>query len=127
MSRCKVIAVALLVAGALFEITAAEAATRTIVYIGARDCSVCHQWERTSQREFAARCAARGIKFRSVEVETLRNIRDVRYWPPDLRPLLAQFPDRTITPRFLAVRDGEVVLSVHGLGAYERQILTLFR
>src|SRR5689334_10264595 len=88
MSRGQAIVAALLLLAASFATETARAATRTIVYIGARDCTVCHQWERSYQKELAAKCAARGVSFRSVEVETLRNIRDARYWPADLRPLL---------------------------------------
>jgi hypothetical protein len=105
----------------------AEAATRTIVYIGADDCKPCHQWEATYQKDFAAKCAARGVRFRAIRVTTLRNIRDTRYWPADLRPLLRQFRDRSGTPHFLAVRNGEVIVNVHGLAKYQREIAPLLR
>lgn len=118
-----------LAAGALVlavsSLQSAEAATRTIVYIGARDCPPCHQWEARYERAFAARCAARGVTFRTVQVATLRNIRDRRYWPSDLRPLLRQFSDYTGTPHFLAVRNGEVVINVHGISRYQRDIAPL--
>ena len=103
----------------------AGAASRTIVYIGADDCQPCHMWEATFQRSFAARCAARGVAFRAIHVATLRNIRDTRYWPNDLRPLLSRIPDRSGTPHFLAVRNGEVIVNVHGISSYQREIATL--
>lgn len=102
-----------------------QAASRTIVYIGADDCQPCHQWEATYQRSFAAKCAARGVRFRTIRVATLRNIRDTRYWPSDLRPLLRQFSDRSGTPHFLAVRDGEIIVDVHGVSRYQHDIATL--
>jgi hypothetical protein len=115
------------VAGACGSAVSARAASRTIVYIGADDCRPCHQWEATYQKGFAARCAARGVRFRAVRVATLRNIRDTRYWPADLRPLLRQFSDRSGTPHFLAVRNGEVIVNVHGISRYQHDIASLLR
>ena len=105
----------------------AHAASRTIVYIGADDCKPCHKGEATHQKAFQARCAARGVKFRAIRVATLRNIRDTRYWPKDLKPLLARFSDRSGTPHFLAVRNGEVIVNVHGLAKYQREIASLLQ
>ena len=105
--------------------SSAQAASRTIVYIGANDCSVCHKWEAAHKRALQASCAARGVRFREIQVATIRNIRDARYWPADLRPLLAQFSDRSGTPHFLAVRNGEVVINAWGIGKYQREIAPL--
>jgi hypothetical protein len=116
---------ALLLAAVLSS--AARAASRMIVYIGARDCGPCRQWENTYLRGFQAHCAARGIAFRQVHVATLMNIRDTHYWPPELRPLLAQFPDRAHTPHFLAVLNGRVVVNASGLRGFEREIAPLAR
>lgn len=116
-----------LAAGVLGSAMPVQAASRTIVYIGADDCKPCHQWEATQQKGFAARCAARGVKFRTVRVATLRNIRDTRYWPADLKPLLTRFSDRSGTPHFLAVRNGEVIVNVHGLAKYQREIASLLQ
>jgi hypothetical protein len=118
---------ALVVVTALGPAQPARAASRSIVYIGADDCKPCRQWEASYQRGFAARCAARGVRFRAVHVATLRNIRDVRYWPRDLRPLLGQFRDRSGTPHFLAVRNGRVIVNVHGLAQYRREIAPLLQ
>lgn len=118
------LALALLTFAAI-AVESAHAASRTIVYIGATDCPPCHQWEASYQRAFAAKCAARGVAFRTIHVATLRNIRDTRYWPNDLKPLLAKIPDRSGTPHFLAVRNGEVIVNVHGISSYQREIATL--
>jgi hypothetical protein len=112
---------------ALSSLSPAQAATRTIVYIGAEDCKPCRQWEATHQKAFAEQCAERGVKFRAIRVATMRNIREARYWPSDLRPLLARFADRSGTPHFLAVRNGEIIVNVYGIGKYQREIAPLLQ
>lgn len=119
-------ALTLLVYGT-FGADTTQAATRTIVYIGADDCKPCHKWEATYQKAFEARCAARGVRFRAIRVATLRNIRDARYWPRDLKPLLARFSDRSGTPHFLAVRNNEIIVNVHGIAKYQRDIAPLLQ
>ena len=121
------LAFGLLAVGAYSLASPAYAASRTIVYIGADDCQPCHKWEAAYQKAFEARCAARGVKFRAIRVATLRNIRDTRYWPNDLKPLLARFSDRSGTPHFLAVRNNEVIVNVHGIAKYQREIASLLQ
>src|SRR3954462_6120869 len=105
----------------------AHAASRTIVYIGADDCKPCHKWETAYQKAFEARCAARGGRFRAIRRATLRNIRDPRYWPSALKPLLARFSDRSGTPHFLAVRNSEIIVNIHGIAKYQREIASLLQ
>ena len=120
-------ALALSAAGMQGLASPVQAATRTIVYIGADDCKPCHKWEATHQKAFEARCAARGVKFRAIRVATLRNIRDTRYWPSDLKPLLARFSDRSGTPHFLAVRNSEIIVNIHGIAKYQREKASLLQ
>lgn len=94
---------------------AASAAGRLmVVYVSARNCPVCREWNATKKAAFEARCAEKGVPFRMVEVASFGNIRIAEEWPADLRPLLAQFPDRGGTPRFLLVENGKVVGNVLG-------------
>ncbi|MCP8938026.1 hypothetical protein NK718_05815 [Alsobacter sp. SYSU M60028] len=93
---------------------AASAKGLTVVYISARNCPICREWNATKRDAFAARCAARGVPFRVVEVASFGDIRVAAEWPDDLRPLLAQFSDKGGTPRFLLVDNGKVVGNVLG-------------
>ena len=55
-----------------------------------------------------------------VEVESpkLKDAYKERYWPAELRPVLAELPRKTGTPRFLIVRDGKVLSNEFGSGRW---------
>jgi hypothetical protein len=103
----------------------AFAAQDTVIYIGADDCKYCREWEAEYERQFKALCAARHVTFRAVQVATLRNIRDERYWPDDLRPVLSMFSSRTGSPHFLAISGARVIIDTHGIVNWQKQILPL--
>jgi len=103
----------------------AAAAQDTVIYIGAKDCKYCRDWEAQYEQKFKAQCAARHVQFRAIEVATLRNIRDERYWPNDLKPLLAKFSSRTGSPHFLAVAGSRVIVDTHGILNWKKLILPL--
>lgn len=104
----------------------ALAAQDLVIYIGANDCKYCREWEARFESRFKAQCAARNIKFRAIQVATLRNIRDERYWPNDLKPLLAKFSSRTGSPHFLAIEGGSrVIVDTHGIVNWQKLIVPL--
>lgn len=106
--------VAAALAPALAPLPAFAAAKLMVVYVSARNCPVCREWNAYDRDGFAARCAAKGVPFRTVDVKSFGNIRNEDEWPADLRPLLAQFDDRGGTPRFLLVEGGKIVGNVLG-------------
>jgi hypothetical protein len=101
-------------APALAPSAAFAASKLMVVYVSARNCPVCREWNAYDKDGFAARCAAKGVPFRTVDVKSFGNIRNEDEWPADLRPLLAQFDDRGGTPRFLLVEGGKIVGNVLG-------------
>jgi hypothetical protein len=103
----------------------AAAAQDTVIYIGAQDCPYCRQWEAQYEHKFKAMCAARNVQFRAFQVATIRNIRDERYWPNDLKPLLAQFASKTGSPHFLAVAGSRVIVDTHGIENWKKLIVPL--
>jgi hypothetical protein len=103
----------------------AFAAQDTVSYIGADDCKYCREWEAQYERHFKALCAARHVTFRAVQVATLRNIRDERYWPNDLKPVLSMFSSRSGSPHFLAISGSRVIVDTHGIVNWQKQILPL--
>ena len=60
------------------------------------------------------------MKVTWVEVESpkLREAYKERYWPAELRPVLARLPRKSGTPRFLIVKDGPVVSNEFGSGRW---------
>lgn len=107
------------------SMTPAFAGQDTVIYIGAADCKYCREWEARYEHKFKEMCAARNVKFRGFQVATIRNIRDERYWPNDLKPLLAKFSSRTGSPHFLAIADGQVIVDTHGIVNWQKLILPL--
>lgn len=116
---------ALLMFAAYGSAQPAAAAQDMVVYIGAKDCTYCREWEAQFEKRFRELCAAHQIQFRVIEVATLRNIRDERYWPDDLKPLLAKFSSRTGSPHFLAVAGSRVIVDTFGIVNWKKQILPL--
>lgn len=55
----------------------------------------------------------------------LREAYKERYWPADLRPVLAQLPRKSGTPRFLIVRDGKIVSNEFGTGGWAPTVADL--
>ena len=53
-----------------------------------------------------------------VEAPRLREAYQERYWPAELRPVLARLPRKSGTPRFLIVKDGKVVSNGFGTGRW---------
>lgn len=123
---CRAVAcLALLFVAACGWLRPAHAAQDTVIYIGADDCKYCREWEAQYERQFKALCAARGVRFRAVQVATLRNIRDQRYWPADLRPVLAMFSSRSGSPHFLAIAGSRLIVDTHGIVNWQKLILPL--
>jgi hypothetical protein len=118
-------ATALLSLSVIAFVTGAEAAQRTIVYISATNCSYCRQWEATYQKDFQAKCAAKGIRFREVRVNYYNDIREPTSWKGDLAPLLSKFKSKGGTPRFLVVDGGKVTANVFRISNWRAQILPL--
>lgn len=123
---CRAVAcLALMIFAVCGPVKSAFAAQDMVVYIGADDCKYCREWEAQFERQFKAQCAARNIAFRAVQVATLRNIRDPRYWPDDLKPLLAKFSSSTGSPHFLAVTGTRVIVDTHGIVNWKKLIVPL--
>ena len=116
---------ALLILAACGWARPASAAQDTVIYIGADDCKYCREWEAQYERQFKALCASRHVTFRAVQVATLRNIRDERYWPNDLKPVLSMFSSRSGSPHFLAISGSRVIVDIHGIVNWQKQILPL--
>ena len=54
------------------------------------------------------------MRFVEVDAPLLKQAYQERYWPEDVRPVLAQVPRKSGTPRFLVVKDGKLVANAFG-------------
>ena len=105
--------------------SARAAADLTVVYVGGLDCPPCTQWKNTQKARWLASPEYKKVTWVEVESPKLREAYKERYWPADLRPVLAQLPRKSGTPRFLIVRDGKIVSNEFGTGGWAPTVADL--
>jgi len=90
----------------------------TLIYVGGWDCPPCTQWKNTQKARWLASAEYKKVTWVEVESPHLKDAYKERYWPAELRPVLAELPRKTGTPRFLIVRDGKVLSNEFGTGRW---------
>ena len=101
------------------------ASNLTVIYVGGWDCPPCTQWKNTQKARWLASPEFAKVAWVEVESPKLREAYQQRYWPADLRPVLAQLPRKSGTPRFLIVQDGKVVSNEFGTGQWAATVAEL--
>lgn len=112
---------ALLIAGLLASTSLASARAASdlrVIYVGGWDCPPCAQWKNAQKARWLASPEFHRVTWVEVEAPRLREAYQERYWPADLRPVLARLPRKSGTPRFLIVKDGQVVSNEFGSGRW---------
>ncbi len=122
---------AFLIAGCLLASTslapAEAAADLTVVYVGGEDCPPCTRWKTTQKPRWLASPEFHKVTWVEIESPRLREAYQERYWPAELRPVLAQLPRKNGTPRFLIVRDGRIVSNRFGTGQWATTMADLHK
>jgi hypothetical protein len=85
-----------------------------VIYVGGRDCPYCTLWQKKYKAQWLASPEFRQVTWIEVDVPHLREAYQERHWPGELRPVLARLPRKSGTPRFLIVKDGQVVSNEFG-------------
>ena len=93
---------------------ARSASDLKVIYIGGWDCPPCTEWKNTRKAGWLASPEYKQVSWIEVESPKLKEAYQTRYWPGDLRPILDQLPRKSGTPRFLIVKDGNVVANEFG-------------
>jgi len=96
-----------------------------VIYIGGQDCPPCRRWIATYKGRWLASPEYRQVTWVEVEPPHLKEAYRERHWPDALRPLLAQVPDKSGTPRFLIVTDGRIVSNEVGVSKWLRTMAEL--
>jgi hypothetical protein len=112
---------AFLIAGLLASTSLAPAhaaADLTVIYVGGWDCPPCTQWKNTQKLRWLRSPEFHRVTWIEVESPRLKEAYQERYWPAELRPVLAQLPRKSGTPRFLIVSDGKVLSNEFGSGRW---------
>ena len=99
---------------ATVPVAARAASHLKVIYVGGWDCPPCTQWKNTRKAAWLASPEYKQVTWIEVESPKLREAYQARYWPGDLEPILDQLPRKAGTPRFLIVRDGQVVANEFG-------------
>ena len=85
-----------------------------VIYVGGWDCPPCTKWKNTQKAGWLASPEYTRVTWIEVDSPKLKEAYQARYWPGDLRPILDQLPRKSGTPRFLIVRNGQVVANEFG-------------
>ncbi|UYN94284.1 MAG: hypothetical protein KIT25_19925 [Enhydrobacter sp.] len=85
-----------------------------VIYVGGWDCTPCLAWRNKYKAEWLASPEFKRVTWIEVEAPRLKEAYQQRYWPAELHAVLEQLPRKSGTPRFLIVRDGEVVSNEFG-------------
>ena len=105
-------------AGPLSSLPAGAAGPLQVVYVGGWDCEPCATWEKRYKAEWVASREFARVTWIEVESPKLKEAYLERYWPEELRPVLASLPRKSGTPRFLVVRDGRVIANEFGVSTW---------
>ena len=80
-----------------------------MIFVSGQDCSYCRLWRSKYEESWRASSEFKHVKWTEIEPAHLREAYQARYWPSELREILDQIPRKSGTPRFLIVKDGEIV------------------
>lgn len=96
-----------------------------VIYIGGQDCAPCQRWRANAHPRWLASSEFQKVSYFEIEPITLKDAYDERSWPRALRPVLAQVPRKSGTPRFLIVHEGRIVSNQLGLSAWANTLSDL--
>lgn len=81
----------------------------TVIYIGGWDCGPCIKWKQDEKPAFLKSPQYAKVNYVEVDSPKLKEAYQEKYWPEKYRPVLQQIPKKFGTPRFLVVKDGEII------------------
>ncbi|MBV8193308.1 MAG: hypothetical protein JOY64_29115 [Alphaproteobacteria bacterium] len=106
-------------------VPAQAASDLQVIYVGGWDCPPCAVWKKTQKARWLASPEFQQVRWIEIESPRLRDAYQERYWPLEVKPLLAKLPRKSGTPRFLIVRDGEIVSNQFGVPGWSTTMADL--
>lgn len=94
---------AALLAGGISRVVRGAGPGSWVLYVSAADCRVCRGWEVDHQAAFVQGLQRRGIGFRTVTVDSLRDVRQDSAWPADFKWIRDSYPNMRGTPWFFLI------------------------
>ena len=101
---------------------ALAAAGVMFVYVGGWDCPYCTVWKNEQKAKFLASDVGKHVRIVEIDVPLLKEAYQERYWPEEMRPVLAQVPRKSGTPRFLVVKNGKLIANAFGNNEWPRAV-----
>jgi hypothetical protein len=96
-----------------------------VIYVGGWDCPPCAVWKKTQKARWLASPEFQQVRWIEIESPRLKEAYQDRYWPLEVKPLLAKLPRRSGTPRFLIARDGEILSNQFGVPGWSTTMADL--
>jgi hypothetical protein len=85
-----------------------------LINIHAWDCPPCIRWHNTERKKWESSSLYKQVRYVEIDSPTIRQAYDSKYWPADLHPLLKLTGGHGV-PRYLIVKDGNIVSDQYGV------------
>jgi hypothetical protein len=108
-----------------FQAVRAEIEPTLVLYVSARDCKHCHEWESYYCDDFVRGLQKNGIGFRNVVVTTLRNVRRESDWPDDVKWVRDASPNMKGTPWFFVLHGHNIEKAILGTARWQTAVASM--
>jgi hypothetical protein len=89
-----------------------------VIYIGGWDCPPCIGWKNTYKKVWLESPEFKQVTWIEIDAPHLTRAYDDAYWPVKLRSIRDQLPVKSGTPRFLIVKNGQIIANRFRGGDY---------
>jgi hypothetical protein len=97
----------------------------TLVYLGARDCHFCNQWEENEQQKFLSSEEIKHIVFLKIVRNTFHRNLQIEDLPDDFKWIYESVKMDNSTPTFAVLVDKAVVLKIAGSNNWDKRVMPL--
>jgi len=116
---------AAMLTGGIGRLAEAAAPGSWVLYVSAADCRVCHAWEVDHKEAFARGLQKNGIGFRTVTVNSLRDVREDAAWPADLKWVRDSYLNMRGTPWFFVISGRSIQMAANSTDMWRTKLLPL--
>ena len=96
-----------------------------LVYLGARDCHFCDQWEENEQQKILLSEEIKHIEFYKIVRSTFHRNLQLSDFQDDLKWLYESVKMDNSTPTFVVLVDKTIVLKIAGLNYWDERVMPL--
>jgi len=96
-----------------------------VIYLGARDCHFCSQWEENEQQRFLTSEEIKHLEFQKIVRNTFHRNLQPSDFKDDLKWLYESVKMDNGTPTFVVLVDKSVVLKIAGVDKWDKEVMPL--